>query len=250
MNKKFIYLLLAFSLSLFVFTSCSDDDDPANLTLETNETGVIVGGTTTVKITEGNGDYKAVPADATIATADVSGTTITITGVKAGTTNITVTDKENKTSVLKVTVSTMAEYVAATYSGELAVTLENAQEPEKSTNDIVLAKSGENVKMTLANFTFSDIPVSNVIVDEIPVTKGENGAINIVETTKAITVKVGDDDIPVDVTVSGTVATKAKTPKANIQVETEQVLDLTIKVVVPTVGDVNVTFSGPKKAAN
>jgi len=244
MNKKFIYLLLAFSLSLFAFTACSDDDD--DLRLEQNEVSVFLSETATVKITSGNGDYKVTPVDATIATATVSGNTITVTGVKAGETNVTITDKENKSTILKVTVTTLADYVAATYNGDLNITLPGSENPiVEEGKDIVLSKSGDKVKMSLANFTFDNIPVGDIVVDNIPVTRGENGVINVVETTVSLNLPVSPD--PINVTVSGTVATKAA--KATEQVKTEQVLDLTISVADVFPAPIVVTFSGAKKAS-
>lgn len=246
MNKKIINLFLAFSLSLFVFTACSDDDDN-DLVLERSEVTVVLGETTTVKITKGNSGYKVTPADATVATATLEGNVITITGIKAGETTIAVTDNEKKSATLKVKVATLAEQVAATYNGDLTITLP-AGEPDVSKKDIVLATSGEKIKLTLANFSFGGASVGDIVVDNIPVSKGENLAVNLVETTADVKIKLGDVEIPVKVKVSGAVAHKVK--KANMVTPTEQVLDLTITVTeVPDLGTIAVTFSGAKKAS-
>ncbi|MFV0538102.1 MAG: calycin-like domain-containing protein [Dysgonomonas sp.] len=244
MNKKIINLFLVFSLSLFVFTACSDDDN--DLVLEKSEVTVDLGGTTTVKITKGNSGYKVIPADATIATATLDGNVITITGVKAGETTIAVTDNENKSATLKVKVTTLAEQIAATYNGDLSITLP-AGEPDVSKKDIVLATSGENIKLTLADFSFGEETVGDIVVDEITLTKTD-GVVALVEKIADVKIKLGDVEIPVKVKVSGTVSHKVK--KANMVAETEQVLDLTITVTeVPDLGTIAVTFSGAKKAS-
>lgn len=245
MNKKIINLFLAFSLSLFVFTACSNDDDK-DLVLEKSEVTVDLGGTTTVKITKGNSGYKVTPADATVATATLEGNVITITGVKAGETTITVTDNEKKSATLKVKVATYAEQIAATYNGDLSITLPGGN-PEVSKKDIVLATSGEKVKLTLANFSFGDTALGDIVVDEIPLTKAE-GTVTLTETVATVKLKIGETEINAKVTITGTVSTKVK--KANLVVATEQVLDLTISVTeVPDLGPIAVTFSGAKKAS-
>lgn len=246
MDKKIINLFLAFSLSFFVFTACSDDDDN-NLALESSEVSVDLGGTTTVKITNGNGDYKVTPADATIATATVTNDIITITGVKAGETTLAVTDKEKKTATLKVKVVTLAEQIAATYNGDLSITLPG-QNPVTDKKDIVLAASGEKAKLTLANFSFGGASVGDIVVDEIPLAKAD-GTVTLTETIATVSLNLGGaTPTPVKVKISGTVKNQPK--KANVQVPTEQVLDLTIDVTeVPELGSIAVTFSGAKKAS-
>ncbi|GAB6010073.1 calycin-like domain-containing protein [Dysgonomonas reticulitermitis] len=247
MNKKIINLFLAFSLSFFVFTACSSDDD-ANLVLENTEVTVELGGTATVNIKEGNGDYKVTPADATVATATVANKVITVTGVKAGETTLTVKDKENKTATLKVKVVTLSEKIAATYNGDLTVTLPG-QTPATDKKDIVLATSGENVKLTLAGFSFAGQSVGDIVVDGISVARAE-GAISLKETEATVSLNLPGLETPtsVKVKVSGTVQNKPK--KANMPVATEQVLDLTITVTeVPGMDNIAVKFSGAKKAS-
>lgn len=75
------------------------------LTLASASVEVKAGETATVEITSGNGNYAVVPADKEIATAAVSGTTITVTGVKAGSTIITVSDGAKQAKPLQVKVT-------------------------------------------------------------------------------------------------------------------------------------------------
>ena len=61
--------------------------------------------TESVTIKSGTAPYTVAVKDATIATATVENATITIKGVKAGTTTITVTDNKKVTGVINVTVT-------------------------------------------------------------------------------------------------------------------------------------------------
>lgn len=229
MNKKLLCLLMfVFSLGL-TFTACSsDDDDPVNLTLEKSETSVDQGATVTVKITQGNGDYKVSSAGETTATASVSGDVITITGVAAGETTITVTDKDKKTATLKVTVVGLADQVAGTYSGTLSVLGQDSE------SEITLEKiSSDKVKVSLKNFSFSEMELGDIIVSDIPLTLS-NGKVILEETSTSLTLTMMGNPIEVDVAVSGTVE--------------EVSMNLAIAVTkVPLLGSIDVTFSGDKK---
>mgnify|MGYP004546825759 CR=1 FL=1 len=103
-------LSMAAMLSL---SSCQKEDNNSTtpsgetkvLTLASSSVEVKAGETATVEITSGNGDYDVVPADKGIATATVSGTTITVTGVKSGSTIITVSDGAKQAKPLQVKVT-------------------------------------------------------------------------------------------------------------------------------------------------
>lgn len=229
MNKKLLCLLMfVFSLGL-TFTACSsDDDDPVNLTLEKSESSVDQGATVTVKITQGNGDYKVSSASETTATASVSGDVITVSGVAAGETTITVTDKDKKTTTLKVTVVGLADQVAGTYSGTLSVLGQDSE------SEITLEKiSSDKVKVSLKNFSFSEMELGDIIVSDIPLTLS-NGKVILEETSTSLTLTMMGNPIEVDVAVSGTVE--------------EVSMNLAIAVTkVPLLGSIDVTFSGDKK---
>lgn len=92
----------------------NDPDDPnkggsdtevKSLVIDPTEVEVIVNETATVNITSGNGDYTCISADATVADATVAETVITVKGLKAGSTVITVKDGQKKAVALKVTVT-------------------------------------------------------------------------------------------------------------------------------------------------
>ncbi len=111
-------LIMAAGLSLAAvlsLSSCQKEDnngstgtpsgETKSLTLSSSSVEVKAGETETVEITSGNGNYAVVPADKDIATATVSGTTITIAGVKAGSTIITVSDGAKQARPLQVKVT-------------------------------------------------------------------------------------------------------------------------------------------------
>ncbi len=90
------------------FVSCNNDDDTPSVTLKFNPSSVAVkvGETATAVVSGGSGNYTIKAGDATVATATVASSNITVTGVKAGKTVLLVTDATNKVSkTLSVTVS-------------------------------------------------------------------------------------------------------------------------------------------------
>ena len=91
---------------VFVMAACSDDDEEIakELTLDKTTIEVVEDASVTVTVETGNGDYQATPVATDIASATVSGSTITVTGVKEGETTIAVKDGKGKTASIKVTV--------------------------------------------------------------------------------------------------------------------------------------------------
>lgn len=83
----------------------SGDDEVKSLVIAPTEVEVIVGETAEVSITSGNGDYTCISAEPTIAEATVADEVITVKGLKAGSTVITVKDGQKKAVALKVTVT-------------------------------------------------------------------------------------------------------------------------------------------------
>jgi len=108
--KKLLHInlnTLMWILSLvLIFTSCKDDEEIIpDLTLDKSSVEVYAGENATVTIETGNGGYTVSSSSATFATAAVSGTTVTITGVAKGGAIITVKDQSGKTATVSVTVS-------------------------------------------------------------------------------------------------------------------------------------------------
>lgn len=118
--KKNMFCKAGFCLSAMLLSvamiSCNSNSpvepgvepDPSgnkDLVLSAANVSVEQGGDATVEITSGNGGYTVISADEAIATATVSGTTITIHGVKGGSTTISVKDAAKKAKPIAVKVS-------------------------------------------------------------------------------------------------------------------------------------------------
>ncbi len=108
--KKLLNILLAASL-IVALASCGDEEEPAvELKLATNSVTMEEGQTVEVKIETGNGGYDPKSEAPATATADLKdATTVSITGVKAGSTSVTVTDARKKTATISVTVTAAEE---------------------------------------------------------------------------------------------------------------------------------------------
>ncbi len=241
MNKKLIYLLaLVFSLGLS-FTACGDDDDDdVNLELDKTEVTVAIGTTQEVKITKGNNDYKVAEDNKDIATASVSGTTITITGVAKGTTNINVTDKAGKKAVVKVTVKDVAESIAATYNGSMVITLMGEANDPITGQDVIVEKSAANkAKLSIKDFSFAGVDAGTIVVDNIVLTEAD-GAVNFAETK--VNVPLAANTMTADVTIEAT--TNIKDNKLTLNVKVNNVLLGTTPM---PLGDILVAFTGAKK---
>lgn len=105
--KKFssLFSLALVALSIIV-TSCDDDDDDnkGGLKFNPGKVEVEIGKTASVAITGGEEPYSIAGADQKIASVVIDKSTIAITGVAKGTTNITVTDKNKNSGTIAVTV--------------------------------------------------------------------------------------------------------------------------------------------------
>lgn len=109
MKTKYINLLGVLLLSLVLgFASCSSDDEPiiddqtTDLTLSETKIDVVVGGVTTISITEGNGEYKAFSLNEEIVTVELVNNELELTGVSNGETSIVVSDKGNQYKELHI----------------------------------------------------------------------------------------------------------------------------------------------------
>lgn len=109
MNKiKLLFSVLFLSV---IFVSCKNDEATNSVIFASSKVELAVGKSDSVKVTVGLTPFTLLAADNTIATAKVSSKLnnyIVVTGVKEGTTLITVTDKDKKTGKLSVTVKKAA----------------------------------------------------------------------------------------------------------------------------------------------
>lgn len=121
--NKIKFLVGVFVISA-IFTSCKKDDEPAkSVTFSSSQLAVNVGKSDSVKVSVGVSPFTVVAADNTIATAKVSlklTNYIVVTGVKEGTTSVTVTDKNNSIGKFNVTIKKAALVFAPT-KAEVAV---------------------------------------------------------------------------------------------------------------------------------
>lgn len=94
-----------------LFTACSDsDDDPAPvdpvvktmIKLDAEKADIVVSQATAVTIVDGGGEYKAFSTNTEIATVEMDGKVLNVTGVSLGNTNIVVTDAYDNYLLLPV----------------------------------------------------------------------------------------------------------------------------------------------------
>lgn len=110
---KKIFNLLLIASCVFTLASCSSDDDDTTVELKLDKTTVEVkaGESVTIAIEAGNGDYAVSSnSSAETASAEVSGSTISVKGLKEGETTLGIKDKAGKSASVKVTVKA-ADYV-------------------------------------------------------------------------------------------------------------------------------------------
>ncbi|SCD19362.1 hypothetical protein PSM36_0532 [Proteiniphilum saccharofermentans] len=102
--KRISIYLLSLMVSGAFFVACDDDESNGKLTFDKNSVEVIIGEEDAVKVSGGVAPYEATPADETVAEATVSGSDITIKGLKEGNTTVKVTDKNGLEAVIAVAV--------------------------------------------------------------------------------------------------------------------------------------------------
>lgn len=119
MKPVFLFGILIFTL---LITGCE----------ETIETIILVdhialdeGTTATLNVEAGNPPYWIETSDKTIATAAVNGSTITVAGVKEGKTTLLLTDKEDQSKNIQVTVGIAPVEFTGQYSSETMKTVLN-----------------------------------------------------------------------------------------------------------------------------
>lgn len=107
MKRNIIYMVGALLSSAILTFSCSDDDVPSYSDLSVDKTDLFIkieNPTAEVNITNGNGNYKISVADDNIASAQIDGNKIIVTGLKNGTTTATVIDWTKHSSVINIRV--------------------------------------------------------------------------------------------------------------------------------------------------
>lgn len=126
-------------------TTSKVDDTELNLTLSTDKESVKVGESKVVSAKTYNGTITAESADKTIATAEVDGANISITGVKVGTTTINVSDSKGKKATISVEVTKAT--APAKKDVETITVKKGADDFPANTKEEV--KQGEKLELTI-----------------------------------------------------------------------------------------------------
>lgn len=96
--------IFIFLLSLCVFVGCEDDDERPDFRVSQTELDLASGESDTIKVGGGRYPYEISSPDESIATATLSGRTITVTGVDAGETTFTIRDGDSYSETIVVNV--------------------------------------------------------------------------------------------------------------------------------------------------
>lgn len=109
--KRIYTLMCLCALTLPVlFTACSgSDDDPTpvdpvkkEIKLDAEKADIVVSQATSITIVDGAGEYKAFSTNTDVATVEMEGAVLHVTGVALGNTNIVVTDAQDNYLLLPV----------------------------------------------------------------------------------------------------------------------------------------------------
>lgn len=184
MKKFIVYLLIGLFLSsVTCVVSCTKaDEDVEEITFRKETSRVLnVGNSITVSIKTGNGDYVANPENPQIATALVMGKQILITGVSEGSTVINVSDAQDKTAQLFITVTDItvdlelsstdvtvangADFNVSIVSGngKYVATVADPEIAGVSVSDDIIVISGKTVGQT--QVTVKDRKDKSVVID-------------------------------------------------------------------------------------
>lgn len=118
--KKMSLLGVSVLATMLAFVASCDKSEPkepeketVDIKLDKSSVEIEKGSATSLNILSGNGAYSVSVADEKVATAEISGTTITIKGLSSGDTKATVKDKSSKTAsfTIKVTEADKGETV-------------------------------------------------------------------------------------------------------------------------------------------
>ena len=132
--------------------------------------------------------------------------------------------------------------IAGTYKGDIGIKLGDAPKITELQKVYITKSEPGKVNLAIKDFSFQGITLGNIEVNDIIVVK-EDDLTRLTETKTTVSLDMGqtpraatEQATNADVTVWGTVKNK--------------VLDLTIKVYVAGIGDINVSFGGDKMAVD
>ncbi len=163
-----------------------------NLAIDRSAVEVEIGKTAIVNITAGSGDYSVNSDNATIATATLSGTVVTITGVAAGNTTVTIKDNttnQTKTVTVKVT------------HPNLAIDRSEVEVEIGITATVNITAGSGNYSVTSNNTTIATAILSGTVVTITGIAGGNTTVTvkdNTTNQTKIVTVKVSHPNLAID----------------------------------------------------
>lgn len=122
MKRNLLYLAGFLLAAVTVFSSCNDDvpsyhqlvPDTQELIINFDETPE-----GTIRMLQGNGNYKIASSDEDVVTAVAEGNAIKVTALKAGSANLTITDWAKMSISVKVIVDQLSELVLAVSSTKM-----------------------------------------------------------------------------------------------------------------------------------
>ncbi len=164
----------------------------ANLAIDKSEVEVAIGKTATVNILSGSGDYSVESNNAGIATATLSGTVVTITGITAGNTTVTIKDSatdQTKTVTVKVTHPNLAidrsEVEVATGISATVNILSGSGDYSVESN---------NAGIATATLSGTVVTITGIALGNTTVTIRDSAT----DQTKTVTVKVTHPNLAID----------------------------------------------------
>ncbi|WP_320996163.1 hypothetical protein [Bacteroides sp.] len=122
MKRNLLYLAGFLLAAATIFSGCNDED-PSYHNLVTDTQELIINFDEapqgTIQVLQGNGNYKIVSSNEEVATAVAEGNMIKVTALKAGITNLTITDWAQMSTNVKVIVDQLSELVLAVSSTKM-----------------------------------------------------------------------------------------------------------------------------------
>jgi len=171
--KRALSILLVINL-IVVLVSYGSGNSSIELTVDKAEISVKVGEEAQVKIKTGYGNYSIQSADETKVTATVKETTIIIKGVNVGETAVTVTDGQNKSTVIKVIVTFTDVSLADSYPNDIGI--------ENDANVLYVEKFNNGMTNILSRYDDKLNP-EGMSIDEVDVPTGSKESYSLKMTS-------------------------------------------------------------------
>lgn len=261
MKRNIIYLVGALLSSAILTLSCSDDDTPTYSDISVDKTDLFIkieNPTTEVNIISGNGNYKVTVADDNIASAQIDGNKIIVTGLKNGTTTATVIDWTKHSSVINIKVKedfelkTDKEEVTLFLDEEkLSTTLVNIvsgngdYKVESSNEEVATAEMNDKgqILITAVSSDFCDVILTDADGNKETVKVGVCAEHLVIEDIMG---KACIKDQTMDITIT-TGNGEYSVVSENPEIATAEMVDGVIRVTGVAKGETNITVTDRMK---